>query len=143
MEIKKCPFCGGIGELTMDEKIEIDEKAVRKSAEQESAFVDMLNQEVKELQENMEIVNLENELSNIQTYSYMEIYPCRQKQSNRIVAEHLIMKGYRKESRKESDTAKEILTELKNTRFHKGTLTYDFEMALNKIAEKYGVDLGE
>lgn len=50
---------------------------------------------------------------------------------------------YRKGYRKESDTAKEILTELKNTRFHKGTLTYDFEMALNKIAEKYGVDLGE
>ena len=23
MEIKKCPFCGGIGELTMDEKIEV------------------------------------------------------------------------------------------------------------------------
>jgi hypothetical protein len=22
MEIKKCPFCGGIGELTMDDKIE-------------------------------------------------------------------------------------------------------------------------
>ena len=39
------------------------------------------------------------------------------------------------------DTAKEILTELKNTRFHKGTLTYDFEMAVNRLAEKYGVDL--
>ena len=38
-------------------------------------------------------------------------------------------------------TAKEILTELKNTRFHKGTLTYDFEMALNKIAEKYSVEV--
>ena len=38
-------------------------------------------------------------------------------------------------------TAREILTELKNTRFHKGTLTYDFEMALNKIAEKYSVEV--
>lgn len=38
-------------------------------------------------------------------------------------------------------TAKEILAELKNTRFHKGTLTYDFEMALNKIAEKYSVEV--
>jgi hypothetical protein len=45
--------------------------------------------------------------------------------------------------RKESDTAREILTELKNTRFHKGTLTYDFEVAVNRLAEKYGVDLGE
>ena len=43
--------------------------------------------------------------------------------------------------RKETDTAREILTELKNTRFHKGTLTYDFEMAVNRLAEKYGVDL--
>ena len=39
------------------------------------------------------------------------------------------------------DTAKEILTELKNTRFHKGTLTYDFEMEVNRLAEKYGIDL--
>lgn len=38
-------------------------------------------------------------------------------------------------------TAREILTELKNTRFHKGTLTYDFEMALNKIAEKYSIEV--
>lgn len=92
----------------MDEKIEITEKAVRKSAAQEKTFVDMLNQEVKELQKNMGIVNLENELSNIQTYAYMEIYPCRQKQPNRIVAEHLIMKGYRKES----DTAREIFDKI-------------------------------
>jgi hypothetical protein len=28
MEIKKCPFCGGIGELTMDEKIEVNNKTV-------------------------------------------------------------------------------------------------------------------
>ena len=43
--------------------------------------------------------------------------------------------------RKETDTAREILTELKNTHFHNGTLTYDFEMAVNRLAEKYGVDL--
>lgn len=43
-----------------------------------------------------QIEEMENELSNIQTYSYMEIYPCRQLQSNKIVAEHLIGKGYRK-----------------------------------------------
>lgn len=39
------------------------------------------------------------------------------------------------------DTAKEILRELKNTRFHKGMLTYEFEMAVNKLAEKYGVEV--
>lgn len=114
----------------MDEKIEVNDKTVRQSAGQEKAFVDMLNQELKELQENMEIVNLENELSNIQTYSYMDIYPCRQKQSNRIVAEHLIMKGYRKES----DTAREILDEVSK---HYGG---DWLVELYK---KYGVDLGE
>jgi hypothetical protein len=59
--------------------------------------------------------------------------------SAKTIVKGLIAKGYRKES----DTARGILTELKNTRFHKGTLTYDFEMALNKIAEKHGVDLGE
>ena len=133
----------GIGELTRDKKIEIDEKAVRKSAEQESAFVDMLNQEVKELQENMEIVNLENELSNIQTYSYMEIYPCRQKQSNRIVAEHLIMKGYRKESRKESDTAKEILQMINSIPTNEVNELNHLRLLKKAIAEKYGVDLGE
>lgn len=37
------------------------------------------------------------------------------------------------------ETAREILTELKNTRFHKGTLTYDFEMAVIRLAKQYGV----
>lgn len=117
----------------MDEKIEITEKAVRKSAGQEKAFVDMLNQEVKDLKLSMEIVNLENELSNIQTYSYMDIYPCRQKQSNKIVAEHLIMKGYRKES----DTATEILTELivfVNDWFE-GVENNDFCVEFNRLSQ--------
>ena len=132
----------------MGEKIEITEKVVRKSAGQEKAFVDMLNQEVKELQTNMETANLENELSNIQTYSYMDIYPCRQKQSNRIVAEHLIMKGYRKES----DTAREILNDIitgfvfgwkaDNEDYRNGyeqALTDYDEKIKNYIKEKYGV----
>ena len=53
----------------------------------------------------------------------------------------LSMEKVKAQARKE--TAKDILTELKNTRFHKGTLTYDFEVALNKIAEKYGVEVGK
>ena len=47
----------------------------------------------------------------------------------------------REKARKE--TAREILTELKNTRFHKGKLTYDFEMAVNRIAKQYGVEVEE
>lgn len=118
----------------MDEKIEINEKAVRKSARQEKTFVDMLNQEVNDLKTNMETANLENELSNIQTYSYMDIYPCRQKQSNRIVAEHLIMKGYRKES----DTVKEVLGKVLK-------FTLDDEVGMRylikNLAKEYGVEL--
>lgn len=41
------------------------------------------------------------------------------------------------------ETAREILTELKNTRFHKGKLTYDFEMVVNRIAKQYDVEVEE
>ena len=49
---KYCPNCGAKmlnRDLTMDEKIEITEKAVRKSARQEEAFVSMLNDEIEML----------------------------------------------------------------------------------------------
>lgn len=118
----------------MDDKIEIAEKAVRNSTGKEKTFVDMLNQEVNELQTNVETINLENELSNIQTYAYMEIYPCRQKQPNRIVAEHLIMKGYRKES----DMVKEVLGKVLK-------FTLDDEVGMRylikNLAKEYGVEL--
>ena len=41
-----------------------------------------------------QVEEMTRELSNIQTYAYMEIYPCRQKQPNEIVAEHLVRKGW-------------------------------------------------
>lgn len=41
-----------------------------------------------------QIEEMTRELSNIQTYAYMEIYPCDQKQPNEIVAEHLVRKGW-------------------------------------------------
>lgn len=41
-----------------------------------------------------QIEEMVKDLSNIQTYAYMEIYPCRQKQPNKIVAEHLVRKGW-------------------------------------------------
>lgn len=41
-----------------------------------------------------QIEEMEKDLYGIQTYAYMEIYPCRQKQPNEIVAEHLVRKGW-------------------------------------------------
>lgn len=41
-----------------------------------------------------QIEEMAKDLYGIQTYSYMEIYPCRQEQSNEIVAEHLVEKGW-------------------------------------------------
>lgn len=52
-----------------------------------------------------------------------------------------VLDNERAQARKE--TAKEILTELKNTRFHKGKLTYDFGMVINRLAKQYGVEVGE
>ena len=45
-----------------------------------------------------QIEELTTDLCGIQTYAYMDIYPCRQKQSNEIVAEHLVRKGWIKPS---------------------------------------------
>ena len=64
-----------------------------------------------------------------------------QAQIGRFIVQVDLLKG--ELAKAKAETAREILTELKNTTFHKGTLTYDFEIALNKIAKKYGVDLGE
>ena len=41
-----------------------------------------------------QIEEMAKDLYGIQTYAYMEIYPCRQKQPNEIVAEHLVRKGW-------------------------------------------------
>ena len=52
-----------------------------------------------------------------------------------------LIKATQLQTRKE--TAREILTKLKNTRLHKGKLTYDFEMAVNRLAKQYGVEAEE
>ena len=49
-ETAYCPFCGA----KMENKIEITEKAIRKNAEQENAFVDLLNKETKELSDSFD-----------------------------------------------------------------------------------------
>lgn len=49
-ETAYCPFCGA----KMENKIEITEKAIRKNAEQETAFVYLLNKETKELSDSFD-----------------------------------------------------------------------------------------
>ena len=91
----------------------------------------------------------EMEIDIIKTFSVEYIYALNEtmkKNSDiKILASSLIAKGYRKES----DTAREILTELLDfvNGWFEGVEYNDFGVEFNRIskdlAEKYGVDLGE
>lgn len=112
MEIKKCPFCGGIGELTMDEKI-------------------------KQTIEEMELV-MHNSFG-CRYFSTKEMKLHNDRFFNRE-ATALYNAGYRKES----DTAREILTLIKNGVELNSMIDGDAKIAImNELrwaGRRYGVD---
>ena len=113
-ETAYCPFCGA----KMENKIETTQKAIRKNAGEENAFVDLLNKETKELSDSFD------------SYLFYHGYRKESDTAREILDELL----------KEKNLENVYFTDENGDIRNRQVIRIE---KIKDLAEKYGVDLGE
>lgn len=168
MEIKKCPFCGGIGELTMDEKIKekvgywiYSEKGCVINCSNCGERLELCYPDGTEIRATKYCPNCgakmdkERDLTGgmrcrpirveVQNLVYLmgewaiENNMCWNDEHAKKLAYYLLDNKYRKES----DTAREILQMIDSIPTNEVNELNHLRLLKKAIAEKYGVNLGE